>query len=422
MDIVNRFIPEIYKTNSTDFSKAKLLTLIGFIATFFSIITIVAYVAIGFLDGILIVILPIISSLIYLGLIRYSGNLEFCSNYLIISFLTIVSLFVALSNGIYSPYMVWMVAVPVAGYLLSGKRFGDLILFATITIIFVLAGLKYFNIEIPAIILGEWFSYFTLLSIVLFLVYIVFLVNWYLRIADQHQGELKALNEKLKLSNIELERFAYIASHDMKTPIRNIISFLNLAERRAENELSPELKEYIDFASKSARELNTLIEDILNYSKVEKSNSEVVNTDLNQILGHVSAAIKKQAAYRNVKVEFEQLPVLKAESSQMTQLFQNLVENGLKYNQSDLPEVKVKYHSENEKHIITVEDNGIGIEKDYYHSIFEMFKRLNNKDQYEGTGMGLAICKKIVERYNGDIWLESEPEAGSRFHLSFPMY
>ena len=420
MELVDWFIPEIYKKDSTDYAKAKLLTLIGFIATFFSLITVVAYLAIGFFDGIFIVFLPVVSSLVYLGLIRYSGNLDFSSNYLAVSFLTIVSLFVALSNGIYSPYMIWMVAVPVAAYLLCGKRFGDIILFATICIIFALAGLKYFEADMPTVILGDWFSYFTLLSIVLFLVYIVFLVNWYLRIADQHQGELKALNEKLKLSNIELERFAYVASHDMKTPIRNIISFLNLAERRAKSELSPELKEYIDFASKSAKELNNLIEDILKYSKVEKSDLQLEDTDLNQILDKVSDAIKNQKEYQHVKVEVEKLPVLKAESSQMTQLFQNLVENGLKYNNSDLPQVHVKYHVSEEKHIITVADNGIGIEEDYYSSIFEMFKRLNNKEQYEGTGMGLAICKKIVERYDGNIWIESEPESGSKFHLSFP--
>jgi signal transduction histidine kinase len=421
MKIVDRFIPEAYESNSANFAKAKLLTLIGYIATFFSVITFVAYLVIGFYDGIFIVILPTISSFVYLSLIRYSGNLNLCANYLIVSFLSIVTLFVVLSNGIYSPYLIWMVAVPVAAYLLSGKRFGDLILLATLTIIFVLAGIKYLNVEMPEMIVGDWFSYFTLLSVILFLVYIVFLVNWHLRIAEQYQNELQALNEKLQLSNIELERFAYVASHDMKTPIRNIISFLNLTERRAKNELSPELQEYIEYASNSAKELNTLIEDILNYSKVTKTETKYEEIDLNRILDDVSDSLRKQETYQHVKVEFEHLPVLKAESSQMTQLFQNLVENGLKYNQSEFPEVNVKYHIDDKKHMITVEDNGIGIEEDYYNTIFEMFKRLNNKEQYEGTGMGLAICKKIVERYDGDIWIESEPESGSRFHLSFPV-
>ncbi len=421
MNFVDRFIPAFYQSDTAAYSKAKLLTLIGYIATFFSIITFTAYVAIGFYDGLYIVTLPTISSLIYLSLIRYSNNLTLCANYLIISFLSIVTLFVVLSSGIYSPYMIWMVAVPVAAYLLSGKKFGDIIFGITISIIFILAGLKYFKVETPEIILGDWSSYLTLLSIVLFLIYIVFIVNWYLKIADLHQNELKALNEKLKLSNIELERFAYIASHDMKTPIRNIISFLNLTERRAGTELSPELQEYITFASKSAKELNRLIEDILDYSRVSKTETHFEEIDLNQIMNMVSESLIKQDAYQHVKVEFEQLPILKAESSQMTQLFQNLVENGLKYNQSKYPEVKVSYQIENHKHLITVTDNGIGIEPDYYNTIFEMFKRLNNRGKYEGTGMGLAICKKIVERYNGNIWLDSKLNSGSRFHLSFPM-
>jgi len=138
-------------------------------------------------------------------------------------------------------------------------------------------------------------------------------------------------------------------------------------------------------------------------------------------MDQVSNTLVQQDNDHRVKVEFEKLPVLKAESSQMTQLFQNLVENGLKYNRSEFPQVKVRYKFNDQKHLITVEDNGIGIEEKYYNTIFEMFKRLNNKEQFEGTGMGLAICKKIVERYNGNIWIESQPNAGSRFHLSFPM-
>ena len=421
MQVVDKFIPDVYKSDPSTHSKARLLSLIGFIAVFFSLITVAAYAFIGFYDGLFITLLPTISSLIYLSLIRYSGNLILCANYLVISFLTIVTLFVALSNGIYSPYIIWMVAVPVAAYLLSGKKNGDLVLGATFTIIFGLAAMKYFKYQLPEVILGDWFSYFTVLSLVLFLIYIVVLVNWYLKIAEQHQNELKSLNKKLQLSNIELERFAYIASHDMKTPIRNIVSFLNLTERRAGEELSPELLEYITFASKSAKELNTLIEDILNYSRVAKTETQFEEIDLNLVMDQVSDSLTSQEGYQHVKVEFEQLPILKAENSQMTQLFQNLVENGLKYNKSQYPEVKIKYKVGDHKHLITIEDNGIGIEKDYYNTIFEMFKRLNNKGTYEGTGMGLAICKKIVERYNGNIWLESEPETGSRFYLTFPM-
>ena len=154
--------------------KQSCTTLIGYIATFFSVITFGAYAAIGFYDGIYVIALPTISSLVYLGLISFSRNLELCSKYLVISFLSIVTLFVILSNGIYSPYIIWLVAVPVAAYLLSGKRIGDIIFFITISIFLVLGGLQYSGVEMPRMIVGDWFSYFTLLSVVLFLVYIVF--------------------------------------------------------------------------------------------------------------------------------------------------------------------------------------------------------------------------------------------------------
>ncbi len=421
MSIVDRFIHDSFKKTNPQYTKAKLLTLIGIIATILSLITIVAYAAVGFYDGIAIVVLPTISSFVYLALIRFSGNLTLCANYLIISFLSIITLFTFLSNGIYSPYIIWMVAVPVSAYLLSGKRFGDVVLMITLSVILILAGLKYFEVALPEMLLGDWFSYLTFLSLMLFLSFIIFLVNWHLKIVGQHQNELSDLNEKLRVSNEELERFAYIASHDMKTPIRNIISFLNLIERRSKTELSAEIQEYIAYASNSAREMHRLIEDILNYSKVTKTEPNFEEIDLNAILQQVSETLTTQNAYQHVKVEFELLPILKAESTQMTQLFQNLVENGLKYNRSELPQVRIRYKADQEKHTITVEDNGIGIEKDYYNTVFDMFKRLNDKGKYEGTGMGLAICKKIVERYNGTIWIESEPESGSRFHVSFPM-
>ena len=276
MKIVDRFIPNSFKSNSTDYSKAKLLTLIGYIALIFSLIIFVAYAVIGLYDVLYIMVLPVITCFIFLGLIRYSENLTLCTNYLIVSFLTLVTLFSVISNGIYSPYLIWMVAVIIAAYLLSGKKTGDIILVAIVFIILGLSGLKYFKIQTPEMIVGDWFSYFTTISLVMFFIYIVFLVNWYMKVVEQYQDELKAVNVKLKLSNIELERFAYVASHDMKTPIRNIISFLNLAERRAKTELSKDLQEYITYASSSAKELNTLIEDILNFQKLQnqKRNSK----------------------------------------------------------------------------------------------------------------------------------------------------
>src|SRR5690606_39042336 len=135
--------------------------------------------------------------------------------------------------------------------------------------------------------------------------------------------------------------------------------------------------------SNSAREMHRLIEDILNYSKVTKTEPNFEEIDLNAILQQVSETLTTQNAYQHVKVEFELLPILKAESTQMTQLFQNLVENGLKYNRSELPQVRIRYKADQEKHTITVEDNGIGIEKDYYNTVFDMFKRLNDKGKYE---------------------------------------
>lgn len=421
MKIVESFISEAYRINNASFVKASLLTFIGFLVFFTSFAAFVVSGILGDYAMLYLLALPLTASFFYLAMIRYSGNLQLCINFFITSLFLLVILFVSISKGIHSPYLIWMVGIPISGYLFSGRRFGTMILGVTIVAILAFGGIEYFNVELPKIIMVEAYSYLTLLNTLLFLVYMVCLVNLYLKIVKEHQSELEVLNEKFALSNIELERFAYIASHDMKTPIRNIISFLNLTERRAKGELSPALLEYIGFASKSAKELNQLIEDILSYSKVTKAESEFETIDLNQTLDDVSKTLTDLEVYQNAKIEFERLPIIKAENSQMTQLFQNLIENGIKYNQSEAPQVKIKYKIDNQNHLITIEDNGIGIEEDYHKTIFEMFKRLNNKDQYEGTGIGLAICKKIVERYHGNIWVESESDSGSRFYLRFPM-
>ena len=228
---------------------------------------------------------------------------------------------------------------------------------------------------------------------------------------------LESNNHRLKVANEELERFAYIASHDLKTPLRTIISFTGLLERDFKRNKLDSFPDYFTYVKNGARQMDNLISSTLEYSKV---NHEVIierkKIDLNIIVNNIKMNLLQN--YGNeVSIEKGDLPIVLGEEGQMILLFQNLIENGLKYNENDDKTVKITSESTPEKIFITIKDNGIGIHEKYHEQIFSMFKRLHTSDIYEGTGLGLAICKKIVDRINGKIWLESEEGKGATFFI-----
>jgi signal transduction histidine kinase len=237
---------------------------------------------------------------------------------------------------------------------------------------------------------------------------------------EKSNAELKESNRQLGQSNAELERFAYIASHDLKSPLRNVISFLNLIERRMRPIQDANIAEYLRFASENARQMHHLIQDVLEFSRVTQKDGENTPVDLNESLIMVMQNLKEDLQHKNGAVFAGSLPVIEGNSVHLLQLIQNLVGNGIKYNQSQRPRVMITHREDRSCHIVTVKDNGIGIPKEYHEQIFEMFKRLHNKEEYPGSGIGLALCKKIVHNMGGEIWLESEPGKGTTFFVSVP--
>ena len=231
------------------------------------------------------------------------------------------------------------------------------------------------------------------------------------------ESKLKLSNQKLTESNEELERFAFIASHDLKTPLRNISGFLSLIKRRIKDQDDSKLDEYIQIAINSSNQMYHLIQDVLEYSKVSKDdtqiNSELVN--LNDIIGNIKQSLSPMLEKKKAVIYSDKLPSIKGDKIRFFQLFLNMIENGLKYNNSIRPTVYVGYRKINHGHQFQIKDNGIGIEKEYFDKVFEMFKRLHTSNQYEGSGIGLAICKKIVSQYSGSIQLTSSKDQGSCF-------
>jgi PAS domain S-box-containing protein len=226
--------------------------------------------------------------------------------------------------------------------------------------------------------------------------------------------------EELERSNRELEQFAYIASHDLQEPLRMVSSFTQMLARRYEGKLDKDADEYISYAVDGARRMQKLLNDLLAYSRVTSKARPFEPTDcesvLEQTLGNLRLAIEDTGAV----VTHDPLPTLPADETQLIQLFQNLLGNALKFRGDDCPSVHVSARKRGPNWIFSVRDNGIGVAPEHYERIFQVFQRVRAKTDYPGTGIGLAICKKIVERHGGEIWVTSKPGKGTTFSFSLP--
>jgi len=240
--------------------------------------------------------------------------------------------------------------------------------------------------------------------------------------------ELKKAEELLKLkinelarSNAELEQFAYVSSHDLQEPLRMIASYLQLLERKYEGKLDKKADKYIHFAVDGATRMQNLIDDLLTFSRVTTQANEFELTDieviLNRVLTNLSVSIKENSA----TITHGTLPEIMVDGTQMTQVLQNLINNALKFRSKDNPKIHISASQEDKYWLFSVKDNGIGIDPKYSERIFEVFKRLHKKRDYPGTGIGLSICKKIVERHGGRIWVDSKLGEGSTFYFNIPI-
>ncbi|MCE3280023.1 MAG: response regulator receiver sensor signal transduction histidine kinase [Bacteroidetes bacterium] len=243
--------------------------------------------------------------------------------------------------------------------------------------------------------------------------------NKELRIQGEH---LRVLNLKLEqrsndlMRNVqELEKFAYVASHDLQEPLRTITSYIQLLQKKFSNKLDPEAIEFMEFVVNGSKRMKTLINDLLEYSRINSAESKFEKVDCNDILFEVSQNLQNSIKDSDAKIEIENLPVIKANKMHMVQLFQNLIGNSLKFKSERQPVIKVKAKKIEGYYLFSVEDNGIGIKKEYSTKIFEIFQRLHSMQHYPGTGIGLAICMKIVQKLGGEIWMESEYGKGTTF-------
>jgi len=254
-----------------------------------------------------------------------------------------------------------------------------------------------------------------------------FLLSTYETAVEQNRelraatGALERQKQELARSNAELQQFAHVASHDLQEPLRMISSYLGLIEQRYRDKLDANGQEFIRFAVDGATRMSQLISDLLLYARVDSRGKPLVPTDPTRAVNAALANLQIALAESGAQVACGPLPAVRADEAQLVQLFQNLVANAIKFRRKDAPpRVAISAVRAGAECAFTVRDNGIGIDPAQFPRLFQIFQRLHTRDEYPGTGIGLAVCKKIVERHGGRIWVESEPGKGTAFFFTLP--
>ena len=240
---------------------------------------------------------------------------------------------------------------------------------------------------------------------------------------ERRRGEeqLRLSVEELARSNAELEQFAYVVSHDLQEPLRMVASYVQLLDERYKDQLDGNAREFIAYAVDGATRMKRMITDLLAYSRAGKNGKEIVAVACEAALGQACADLRASITETAAEISHGPLPTLPGDAAQFTHLFQNLIGNAIKFRGQAPPRVHVSAELNGQEWVFSVRDNGIGLDPQFADRIFLVFQRLHAREDYPGTGIGLAIARKIVEHHGGRIWVESEPGKGADFHFTVPV-
>ena len=239
---------------------------------------------------------------------------------------------------------------------------------------------------------------------------------------NSYEEQLNKLTDDLNRTHEEFQQFAYVTSHDLQEPLRTIASFTQLLAKRYKNKIDEDSDEFMEYIVDASTRMQGMIKDLLQYSRVISKGKVFKPTNTEEIIEYTTSSLKTLIEDEEVQLTYDNLPRVNADSSQLLKLFQNLVENSIKFRQYAVqPKIHISCQENEEEYIFSVEDNGIGIEEEYFDRIFTIFQRLHTKEEYEGSGIGLSVAKRIVDRHGGRIWVESEPNIGATFYFTIPV-
>jgi len=420
MSIVDYFIPEHYKKEKLAYSSVRMILKVNMVAFMIVACLLPYFLSCSFYPGAFIMGYSMVMAFLFLFVVYFSTKTTTVGNFFAANALVIFTALITQTGGVHSPFLLWLLTVAPVSILSLPKNQGYFWTGLSIVSFVSIVGAQLSGIQFNHTISENTVTLFQLFSYSFVSLVFIFIVQSFKNGYRKAKHQLEESNIGLKDSNEELDRFASIASHDLKSPLRSIVSFASLIKLKYGDILPEEGQEYLKIMSDNARQMNSLIEDILEYSKGNDYEPMKGKVSLNDVVDHIVSEIKMNEQFKNAQIVGGNLPDLFADSTLIKQLFQNIISNGLKYNNNEHPKVEITCKKESDTLHIEVTDNGIGIEKEYQDKIFEMFKRLHGKGTYEGTGIGLAICKKIMNQYNGKIWVSSKVGLGSTFHIVLP--
>lgn len=374
----------------------------------------------SFIEGAIIMAIIIPASMFHLLLMRFSSNTSLITNYFWGVLLMISLALLVFSGGVGSPYGISFFAIgPPAFFVFKEKAALQWVGLTTFLFFAVgllqIFGIQYQTTASDSLIHYIWIIVFTGNSIMVMLV----VLSYSLR-NQSNKRKVTMTNKGLQESNEELERFAFIASHDLKSPLRSVINFSNMLDKKYKERFDHKGQQFLGIIHDNAERMEALITDILEFSKTKNHQPKIESIDLNDLVKEIATNIKTANLYPKGQIFYNNLLTISSDETLIKQLLQNLIENGLKYNDSNAPTIHVNTALANQFIEISIKDNGIGMEPQYHERIFEMFQRLHNKDEYNGTGIGLAVCKKIVTTLEGRITVESAIDEGSTFKIFLP--
>jgi len=440
--LINWLIPDQLKSTLYIYRKAKVLTSIHlFVLVLAGVLWVTTQVLTPEND------LPLIPGILLLTLFIYIfkkwGNLSLSGNLLALAWALTLIQSVFETGSLYSDNLLWLIVTPLLAFLFASRLSGVLWsggLLGLLSYCYVLEVNRSPSGELYTLMFDSTYyfiSYFFLFVAILAIIFIfkkgkediIKILQEQSSILRQQKkeityqaNELKKVGEALKSTNHELEHFAYAASHDLKEPLRMINSYTSLIKKKIDGQLDDSTREYMGFVTNGVERMQKLLDDLLEYSRLGQKGQKKKITDLNDILMIVVSNLMVPMNQNQAAVCTKPLPSIYSSSTEMMQLFQNIISNAIKFKKADtdpLVMVSAKEYGEDFYHF-SIADNGIGIPEKDQERVFAIFERLHNKSEFEGTGIGLATCKKIINNMGGKIWLSSTYGEGTTFHFTLP--
>lgn len=422
MSFLEHFVPLQHRNNTKAKFSAILLLRINIILLVYMLVMGVFFLYVDFPFGLYCTGFTVISISLFFLSMRYLGHYQFLNEtYFTAYMLTLMTVASLGTGGIFSPFAMWFLTIPAAIFFYVRKSQAKFWVGVMMLCLGLVASSNFLSFSITKSLDTR---YLAIVSICNFIIMTLVLIritmsfrNSYKQVNHKLATSIKALSE----SNEDLQNFAYIASHDLQTPLKGIHGMVKVLQKHRGDDLDEIETKCLHFIGSNTKRLSNLVEEILTYSRAGKQSGKLEMVDLNELIRAIETQIDAAGVYAQYKVIGTSLPTILGDKGVLFQLFQNVIENGLKYNRSTVPTVIIKQELNNKKHQISFTDNGIGIASKDYDKVFGMFKRVAVSDEFKGTGIGLATCKKIVQQYGGKIWLESVLGEGTTFHIELPI-